>query len=638
MSTSQGKIPIEEIAKFPPPGMSTPVSFSFSPDDRLLTYLYGPDQSPIRQFYSLDTNTGESRVIQASVDPDAVELSLEEQLLRQRQRQLGEGIVRYSWAGKRDVILIPAHSGAYVKDDIHSPARLLVSSGSVSILNPQLSPDGSMVAFVRDAELYVASVDGGETRQITHGARGSGKTHGLAEYIAQEEMQQLTGFWWSKDGSHIAFKEVDETHIPTYRIMHQGSGDTGTSAQEDHRYPFAGQPNAKVRLGVVSTASLETVWMDLGHDEDIYLARVVWMPDGSLCAQIENREQTRLDLVRFDIATGSQATLLSETSEVWINLHDMFRPLDDGSFLWASERTGFMHLYLYDAHGNLVRQLTHGDWVVDSLEGVDQKARFAYFTGTRDGPIERHLYRVSLDSGDIERITSERGTHFATLDHGHRMFIDVFSSVDIPPTVTLRSLEDGSILHKVHEPDDPRLYTLDLTPPDLVTIPTRDGESLHGAVYHPPPDFGSGPYPSVVYVYGGPHAQIVSNHWSMTCAMRVQYLRSQGCLVFYARQPWQRAPGAGFRGQHQAQHGRYRSARPSGRRPLAGRPRSRRSRPRRRIRLELRRVYGPDVPLASARRLHNGRSWSARDPLGRLRHSLHRTLHGHAGVESRRLP
>ena len=264
MPTSQGKIPIEEIAKFPPPGMSTPVSFSFSPDDRLLTYLYGPDQSPIRQLYSLDTNTGESRVIQASVDPDAVELSLEEQLLRQRQRQLGEGIVRYSWAGKRDVILIPAHSGAYVKDDIHSPARLLVSSGSGSILNPQLSPDGSMVAFVRDAELYVASVDGGETRQITHGARGTGKTHGLAEYIAQEEMQQLTGFWWSKDGSHIAFKEVDETHIPTYRIMHQGSGDTGTSAQEDHRYPFAGQPNAKVRLGVVSTASLETVWMDLG--------------------------------------------------------------------------------------------------------------------------------------------------------------------------------------------------------------------------------------------------------------------------------------------------------------------------------------------------------------------------------------
>ena len=532
MSTSRGKIPIEEIAKFPPPGMSTPVSFSFSPNDTLLTYLYGPDQSPIRQLYSLDTNTGESRVIQASVDPDAVELSLEEQLLRQRQRQLGEGIVRYSWAGKRDVILIPAHSGAYVKDDIHSPARLLVSSDSGSILNPQLSPDGSMVAFVRDAELYVASVDGGETRQITHGARGTGKTHGLAEYIAQEEMQQLTGFWWSKDGSHIAFKEVDETHIPTYRIVHQGSGDTGASAQEDHRYPFAGEPNAKVRLGVVSTSSLETVWMDLGDDEDIYLARVAWMPDGSLCAQIENRKQTRLDLVRFDISTGIRTTLLTETSDVWINLHDMLRPLDDGGFVWASERTGFMHLYLYNAHGNLVRQLTDGDWVVDSLEGVDQEARIAYFTSSEDGPTERHLYRVSLDGGKIERVTYECGTHLVTLDHGYRNFIDVFSSVDTPPTVTLRPLEDGSILHTIHEPDDPRLKTLDLAPPELVTILSRDGDTLHGSMYRPPSEFGPGPYPSVVYVYGGPHAQIVSNQWSMTCAMRVQHLRSQGYLVF----------------------------------------------------------------------------------------------------------
>ena len=526
------KIPVEEIAKFPPPGMSTPVSFSFSPDDTLLAYLYGPDQSAIRQLYALDSETGESRVIQASVDSDAVELSLEEQLLRQRLRQLGQGIARYSWADERETILIPAQSGIYLKDGIDSPARLLVSSESGPVINPQLSPDGSMVVFVRDAELHLASVDGGETRQITHGARGSGKTHGLAEYIAQEEMQQLTGFWWSKDGSHIAFKEVDETHIPTYRIMHQGSGDTGTSAQEDHRYPFAGQPNARVRLGVVTASSSETAWMDLGDDEDIYLARVVWMPDGSLCAQIENREQTRLDLVRFDISTGIRTTLLTETSDVWINLHDMFRPLDDGGFIWASEQTGFMHLYLYDAHGNLVRQLTDGDWVVDSLEGVDQEARIAYFTGSEDGPTERHLYRVSLDGGKIERVTYECGTHLVTLDHGYRNFIDVFSSVDTPPTVTLRSLTDGSILHTIHESDDPRLKTLDLTPPELVTIPSRDGESLHGAVYHPPSEFGPGPYASVIYVYGGPHAQVVANQWSMTCAMRVQYLRSQGCLVF----------------------------------------------------------------------------------------------------------
>ena len=383
----------------------------------------------------------------------------------------------------------------------------------------------------------------------------------------------------------------------------------------------------------MSTSSLETVWMDLGDDEDIYLARVAWMPDGSLCAQIENREQTQLELVRFDISTGSRTTLLTETSEAWINLHDMFKPLDDGGFVWASERTGFMHLYLYDAHGNLVRQLTHGEWVVDSLEGVDQKARVAYFTGTRDDATERHLYRVSLDGGGIEQITTDPGTHFVTLDHGCRKFVDVFSSVDTPPTGTFRSLEDGSLLHTIHEPDDPRLQTLDLASPELVTIVSRDGETLHGAVYRPPSDFGPGPYPSVVYVYGGPHAQVVANQWSMTCAMRVQYLRSQGYLVFSLDNRGSARRGLAFERQHQAQHGRYRSARPGGRRPLADRPRSRRSRPRWCVRLELWRVHGPDVPLSRARSIQDGRSRRACNPLGRLRHPLHRALHGYPTVE-----
>ena len=576
MPTSQGKIPIEEIAKFPPPGMSTPVSFSFSPDDTLLTYLYGPNQSPVRQLYAMDTETGESRVIQASVDPDAVELSLEEQLLRQRQRQLGEGIVRYSWAGKRDVILIPAHSGAYVKDDIHSPARLLVSFDSGPILDPQLSPDGSMVAFVRDAELYVASVDGGETRQITHGARGSGKTHGLAEYIAQEEMGQLTGFWWSKDGSHIAFKEVDETHIPTYRIVHQGSEDTGTSAQEDHRYPFAGEPNAKVRLGVVSTSSLETVWMDLGDDEDIYLARVAWMPDGSLCAQIENRKQTRLDLVRFDISTGIRTTLLTETSDVWINLHDMLQPLDDGGFVWASERTGFMHLYLYNAHGNLVRQLTDGDWVVDSLEGVDQEARIAYFTGSEDGPTERHLYRVSLDGGKIERVTYECGTHLVTLDHGYRNFIDVFSSIDTPPTVTLRSLDRRE--HPPHHPRAGRSQAEDARPcPPGVGYNHIQRRRVTSRRRVPPAArirFRTPLSVRRVRLRRSPRSDRVQ---LLVDDLRHAHPASPlpGLSGFLARQPRQRAPRGDLRGQDQAQHGRCRSPRPGGRRSLADRPRPR---------------------------------------------------------------
>ena len=234
---------------------------------------------------------------------------------------------------------------------------------------------------------------------------------------------------------------------------------------------------------------------------------------------------------------------------MWINLNDMFRPLADGSFIWASERTGFNHLYLYDSGGNLLRQLTLGEWQVDSIAGIDQKRGVIYFTGSKDGPTERHLYRVSIEGGEIERLTPEPGTHVVALDHGFTKFVDVFSDTRTPPTITLRSLDDGSTLHTIHAPDDPRVNTLGLSPPELVSIENRDGETLHGAIYCPPTEeFGPGPYPTVIYVYGGPSAQVVNDHWSMTCSMRAQSLRSRGYLVFALDNRGSKGRGLAFEG------------------------------------------------------------------------------------------
>ena len=159
--------------------------------------------------------------------------------------------------------------------------------------------------------MFVVPFAGGMPRQLTHGARESGKTNGLAEYLAQEEMGRPSGFCWSPDSRWIAFEEVDERHIPVYRIAHQGKQSTGEKAQEDHHYPFAGSANACVRLGVISIEGGEPVWMDLGEEQDIYLARFQWLPDGRLNAQIENRQQTQLDLVVFDPHTGERSNLVT---------------------------------------------------------------------------------------------------------------------------------------------------------------------------------------------------------------------------------------------------------------------------------------------------------------------------------------
>jgi dipeptidyl-peptidase-4 len=518
--------------------MAVPGAIAWSPDDRLITYLHSPDRGLTRQLYAFDPASGEHHVLLAPTDGGATEqnISLEEQLRRERMRQRELGVTQYAWARRTNRLLVPLRGDIYIQDGMGAPLRKIVDSNGVPALNPQLSPDGASVAYVQDAELYVVSAEGGEPRQLTSGARGTGITHGLAEYVAQEEMARSAGFWWSQDSAWLAFEEADETHIPIYRIMHQGKDATGANAQEVHRYPFAGAPNAKVRLGVVPASGGDPVWMDLGANPDIYLARVQWLPDGSLSAQIENREQTTLDLLRFDPRTGERSRLLQETNDVWINLHHMFRPLKSGShagsFIWASERDGFQHLYLYDQDGRLIRQLTRGEWMVESIAGVDEQRGLAYFTATSESPLETHLYAVALEGGEPRKITGAAGKHAVVLDHNNTRFVDTHDSLGQPPTITLRALEDGALQATIFDQRDPRVDELALAPPELVTLANRDGVTLHGAIFRPPARFGPGPYPTIVQVYGGPHAQTVSNSWSLTVAMRAQYLRSQGFLIF----------------------------------------------------------------------------------------------------------
>mgnify|MGYP002712996918 CR=1 FL=1 len=537
---------IEDVATYPLPGTAVPGNLQFSPDDSLITYLFSGEGSLARQLYTLDPERGETRLlVQPPGAGDTEEnLTLEEKLRRERMRQRETGITQYSW-GKDGRILIPLLGGLFVQNGANGALQQILAKGDHPILDARFSSDGNWIAYVQDAEIYVVSSSNRQTsevlktsevsaqpRQLTSGARGTGKSNGLAEYIAQEEMGRRHGYWWSPDSQAIAFAEVDESHIPVYRIVHQGQDAVGNKAQEDHRYPFAGQANAKVRLGVIGLDSGETTWMDLGDDEDIYLARVKWLANGRLTAQIQNRAQSRLDLISYDPATGQGSTLLTETSDVWINLHKMFRPLKNGRFIWASERTGFMHLYLYNEDGELERPLTSGAWQVDSIEGIDQKNEQLYFSATRDSPLERHLYVVGFDGGEPRRITREPGTHTVTLAHSFTRFIDEFNSLSQAPTINLCALNGGRLIRPIFTSNDPRLETLDLPTPQIVTLNSRDGIELFGTIYRPPASFGAGPFPTIVCVYGGPHAQLVVNGWRDTINMRAQFLAQQGYLVF----------------------------------------------------------------------------------------------------------
>ena len=531
-------IPIEEVARLPRPGTAVPGGFAFSPDGGTLTWLHASEGGLRQQLHALDLASGAIRVLfdPAASGTDDANVSREEALRRERLRERAHGVTRYEWSKRGDLVLVPLPSGLHLVDPATGRSRLLADAALGATQDPRFSPDGTHVAFVRDAELHVVPVDGGPERQVTSGARGTGRTNGLAEYVAQEEMDRHEGYWWSRDGRFLAFEEVDETHVPVYRIVHQGKDAVGEAAQEDHRYPFAGAANARVRLGVVARDGSEPVWMRFGGDADDYLARVDWMPDGSLLVQVQDRRQTELRVVRLDPTTGEGVVLLRETSDVWINLHKMLRPLERGDaaggFLWASERSGFRHLYVIAADGRVLRQLTDGEWVVDAVSGVDEERGLVWFLGSRDDPRQRQLYEVPLAGGLVRRVTPEHGLHDVKVDPKCRVCVDVHHAADRPPTTVLRSLDDGRVMRVLHDAaTDPRIAELGLRPPELVTLESRDGVPLFGALYAPPASAGPGPYPAVISVYGGPHVQRVADSWEVTVEMRAQRLRERGYVV-----------------------------------------------------------------------------------------------------------
>jgi dipeptidyl-peptidase-4 len=485
-----------------------------------LTLLADPDGGISRRLYALDTTTGETEEVFLPTITDDEDLPLEEKLRRERLRERGRGVTRYSTSKAGNLLMIPLGTDCWVQDGLAGAPRLIASDA----VNPAFSPDSRQVAFVRRGEVHVVSSDGGEAVAVTSGEAGT--TRGLAEYIAQEEMSRMEGFWWSPDSASIAFVEVDERHIPPFRIIHQGKE---RPQWEEHAYPFAGAKNARVRLGVVPATGGEPVWMELsvqGESEDIYLARVRWTRDGTLWAELQDRRQQRLELVRFDLQTGSRTVVLTETTDVWINLHNLFRELPDGTFLWGSERTGFMHLYQYSRDGELLRSLSDGPWMVESIAAYDADRKEVYVTGTRDSPLERHLYALPLQGGTPRKVTNTPGMHLVKVSIRRRQFIDRSSGLSEQPSITLRDLDSGDIIRTIHQADDPR--AAGLAPPELLTVTTRDGETLHGALYTPE---GDGPFPLLVWVYGGPHAQRVQRTWSMTADLRAQNLRSEGFAI-----------------------------------------------------------------------------------------------------------
>jgi len=536
------KLTLEAITGPLPLSGPTLMKPQVAPDGSRVTFLRGKEDDRNQlDLWEYDIASGQTRLLVDSklVLPGGEKLSDEEKARRERQRIAAySGIVDYQWAPDAQALLFPLGGELYLYDLRKTGAAAVrkLTHGEGFATDPKLSPQGGFVSFVRARNLWVIDLASGKQIQLTHdGSETIG--NGVAEFVADEEMDRHTGYWWAPDDSAIAFARIDEAPVPVQKRYEVYADHTDVVAQ---RYPQAGQPNVRVQLGTVAPkAGAQPRWVALGKDPDIYLARVDWRDPQRLTFQRQSRDQKKLELVEATLASRKQRVLITETSPTWVPLHANLRFLKDDRFVWGSERSGYEHLYLASEDGAKLTPLTSGEWVVDSVLGVDEAAGRVYFSGNKDSPLQTNVYAVPLAGGPVERLSKVDGTHAASFARNASVYVDNWSNTSTPPQIELFRANGEKIAtllkNDLADPQHPYAkYRQAQRPVEFGTLKAADGRTtLHYSLIKPDGFDPKKQYPVMVYVYGGPATQTVTDAWaSRGDALFNQYLAQQGYVVF----------------------------------------------------------------------------------------------------------
>ncbi len=541
------KLSIDRIYSAPSLNGQQPKSLKFSPDASRVTYLQGKADDLNRYDlweYNIRNKENKLLVDSQSLFSGPENLSDEEKARRERKRIYGVGIMEYQFSQDGSALLFPLNGDVYYYQLATKTAKRLTETPAFET-DIKFSPKGNFISYIREQNVYVLNLASGKERQLTSDGAGVIK-NGMSEFVAQEEMGRMTGYWWSPDERHIAFLRVDESPVQTV-VRNEIYAEKIELIKQ--RYPATGTNNVHIQLAVTDIKGKNTRFIaansPLGDkNTDIYLPRVKWLPDSkNISYQWQSRDQKTLALRVYNLKKRMQKTLLTERSTHWVNLHkDLYFLKDKKSFIWTSERDGFKHLYHYDLNGKLIAQLTKGDWVVDSLKKVDEQNGWVYFTGRADTPLERHLYKVPLlgkSPEQVERLTKRNGVHhitFSTINKENGLhYIDSFSNITTPIQVSLHKVSGERITwlseNKITKEHPLSPYVDNLVKPEFGSLKSDDGKAtLFYKLYKPNNMQPGKKYPVIVNVYGGPHAQRVTNKWQG--ADMTQYMLQQGYIVY----------------------------------------------------------------------------------------------------------
>ena len=522
-------VTFDRMAVLPEPGWAVPRSVTFSPDKKSVAYLASENGTLEMALFAFDLEKRTSSVVVRARDLLATDkpLSREEELRRERMRERATGISSYVWAEGANAMVVPLGGDLFFRGPDGKTAQLTRTAEPE--IDPKLCRTGERVVFVRGRELFAIDTATGKETALTKGAP-EGVTRGQSDYNGQEELDEPSGFWISPGCDKVAYLEVDERDVAVHHVL----GYRGKKPDlMEQRYPAAGEKNPLVTLGLLDMKSRKTVRVTLPGDKDKerYFGRFAWAPDGSaLFFQALDRDQKRLGLYRADSKAGAATELATETSPAWVELSRVSLLEKSGALLWLAPRDGHRHLESRDrATGKVIAQLTRGDWDVTKIEAVDEDRETVYFTATKDSPVERHLYRVSLKGGDPVKITAERGVHSTMVSPGAGAIVDIHSALDRPPAAAVRDLS-GAIAGALPVAKDPEIETLKPRAPEIVTVKAESGDTLYGSLLKPRTMEAGVKYPVVVMVYGGPGAQTVLDRWGPSLFW--QHLADRGFVVF----------------------------------------------------------------------------------------------------------
>jgi dipeptidyl-peptidase-4 len=422
------------------------------------------------------------------------------------------------------------HKGRLLRYDLASNGLSTILTLPEEAANEDIEPTSLHVAYTIENDLYVVRPDGQPQRITSDGSDGIVN----GQSVHRQEYGITKGTFWAPQGDRLAFYRMDERMVTTYQLEDIS---TKPSTFKAIRYPMAGQTSHQVTVGVFDLRDGSTRFLRIDGAADDYLTNIAWSPDGRFIHVVHlDRRTENLRLVRYDATTGGPvATLLTEQDPRYLEPEHppLFLKAKPDQYLWRSERDGWDHLYLYDVRKGLVRQLTKGPWNVKEVLGVDHDGRFVILEGSApesaadpSGALETHCYRVDIPNGRTTRLTSEAGTHHGLLSDNAAFLIDRWSSITVPGRVELLSTTKGERIRTLLDAKDP-LAACTVGSIELLHVPITNGDRANARLIKPSHFQEGRRYPVLIYVYNGPHVQLVSNsflgassHWMLEAAER----------------------------------------------------------------------------------------------------------------------